>query len=248
MKKYLSFIFILLVFIFVDCKDENRAVKEFSLRLGEILESNDVGAILDVYPTADTTQIPMLSFDKDRIKIFPESDGTYKINYGNGAYAIVRHGYDDAFEVIESRGIYGPDTHGVMIEESTDLIGENSKEKSSNSQESVKDFVARFKKNIKAGKWTDAGWKGDSGDCFIYLSNLNSFPVEGKDYYITFKFEYQFEGGADMYSENCKKNGKDIPAGGKAKFTHFYTDDCGPEKVKIHFTLTDQQIYEKYKR
>lgn len=244
MKKLFNLVLIVFLGLsFIGCgKSDADAVKEFAVRFGNMVESHDDIAISDVYPNADLSSPYSMEFDESRIEIFPEGDNRYTIKYGNGASVTVRVGLENAVEVIGSEGIFNEKSPKQETEVAVgDEATVNDVDKS--------EFVAQFKKNIKAdSEWEDDGWNDNdnSGNCHIYVNNKNSFPVDGSDYYITFKYEYLYEMGADMYSETVKKNGKELPANGKAKFTHYYTDDCGPLDVKVKFNLTDDQIYNKY--
>lgn len=114
------------------------------------------------------------------------------------------------------------------------------------SESDKKAFASKFKKNVKAGAWNDAGWKDSEnyGNCYVNVTNKNNVRIDGSDYYITFKYAYQFAPG--MHEEKITQKGKDLSANGKQKFSYHYTDDCSPEKVTVHWNLTDDQIYDKY--
>lgn len=111
----------------------------------------------------------------------------------------------------------------------------------------VKAFASRLKSNVKAGLWEDVAWYDDEnyGICAVKVTNKNSFPIDGGDYYITYTYEYLYGEGM-MKPEHHSQQGKSLPAGGSQKFKHEFTDDCGPTWVKVHFNLSDRQLYDKY--
>lgn len=115
-------------------------------------------------------------------------------------------------------------------------------------QSEIDAFATKLKNNIKKSEWVDYGWVDaeNYGNCCMTLTNNNDFTIDGSDYYISFKYEYLYAEG--MHSENCTKPGKTMTSGGKAKFTHHYTDDCGPTAVSVKFNLSNRQLYDKYHR
>lgn len=257
MKKLLLFsICVMSIVLFSQCRANKKSssgssedvVMEFAQEFGKMAKSGDISGIKAVYGGKETVRSASLDYDPENIEIFPEDDDKYKIKYGNGAYIIVRLGLNDALEVIDSEGIINTEELRSAADE-TAVKSTPEKDMGKASDDAAKKFASNFKKNVKAdSNWKDAGWHDSQnyGDVYIYVNNKNSVPVDGSDYYITYKYEYLYEGGASMHSENCKQNGKTISAGGKQKFTHHYTDDCGPLKVKVNFKLTDKQIYDKY--
>ena len=123
----------------------------------------------------------------------------------------------------------------------TDECSESTAEQASKTEQ-----INRFKKNVRpaSSRWTDAGWGNDVGKCYIYIVNNNPVAIDASDYYITFRYAYQY--GKGVYEEKVTLKGQRIAAKGKTRFNYHYTDDCCPEKVTVHFKLSDAQIYNKY--
>ena len=250
--------FLLLILFLTGCggNSQERAVEDFAKKFGMMAKYGDVNGVKDVSGIKGEINSVSLDYDENKIKIFPQGDDRYKINYGNGAYIVVTVGLHDAIEVIESEGIINGSNNSedskAIAEQSASNIDNTSNSpqsvqaNSTADEEAIKKFAAAFKNNVKAEKdWTFG--KPDSynsGSTSIYVKNSNGKEVDGSDYYISFKYEYDYAEG--MYSEDVKQNGKNISANGKAKFTYHYTDDCSPRPVKVHFKLTDKQIYDKY--
>ena len=259
MKK--SLLFILLTVFLMGCGGDSKekAVEDFAKKFGMMAKYGDVNGIKEVSSLKEDIKSASLDYNEANISIFPQGDDKYKISYGHGAYIIVCVGLHDAIEVIDSQGIFTTSEPSAAVPsvteaaESTPVSEENaavSKEpapaKSAPDEATIKKFATTFKNNVVADKqWyfgnPDAN---NSGSTSINVKNNNNKTVDGSDYYITFKYEYDY--AEDMYSENVKQNGKTIPSKGKAKFTYHYTDDCSPGTVKVHFKLTDKQIYDKY--
>ena len=262
-KKILGIIaFGFIILIMTGCAEGNKsadsdtpedAVTAFAQHFGEMVNNNDIVGVRNVYDTNGTINSLNGNLNLDEIEIFPEEGGKYKIKYGAGKNIVINVGLNNAIEVVESQGIVNigsaaAETVSASVETPTARVETTDAPKVSD-EAAIKKFASQFKKNVKAdSRWSDGGWNESkySGTAYIYVRNNNSVPVDASDYYITYKYEYLYEMGADMYSENCKQKGKEIPAKGKAKFTHHYTDDCGPLAVKVHFNLSDKQIYDKY--
>lgn len=254
MKKLSHFLFsVAVVLLLTGCiekreKSNDAVVTEFAEEFGKLAQSGDLMKIKEYYPSATSATSATLSYNSADISIFPEDNGEYTIKYGQGASIRVRLGLNGAVEVVNSSGIFTfggtPTGEGVASESSVAAA------EAAAPQESVDDFASRLKKNIKVGDWEASGpfhtddVNGDYGDCVVKVTNKNSFTIDGSDYYLSFSYEYLY--AKDMYKEKVKKDGKTISAGGSTSFKYHYTDDCGPLRPKVHFKLTNQQLYDKY--
>lgn len=108
MKRYWWSAFIAIAFVaMVSCQNsEEKAVREFGIHFGEMVQNGDKQGIKDVYSGVVDYDESHLTFYRDKVDIFPEGDGKYKVRYGDGAYIIVRTGLNGAMEVVESGGIF----------------------------------------------------------------------------------------------------------------------------------------------
>lgn len=91
------------------CKPKNsdeELVRDFGVKFGEMIQNKDANGVKSVYSEAGDIENTKLVFHRDKIDIFPEDDGKYKIRYEDGAYIIVKRGLNDAFEVVSTNGIY----------------------------------------------------------------------------------------------------------------------------------------------
>lgn len=106
-------------------------------------------------------------------------------------------------------------------------------------------FAAEFKHNVTFGQWEAVGEPDDNliGDAVIYLRNRNDKAVDGSDYSIKFNYTHIY---ANQVMDRVTQRGKNISAGGSAKFTYQYSDDCSPDVPRVVWNLTDVQIYDKY--
>lgn len=98
---------------FVGCKSkgniDEELVRDFGVKFGEMIQNKDENGVKSVYSEAGDIENTKLVFHRDNIDIFPEDDGKYKIRYDDGAYIIVKRGFNDAFEVVSTNGIYHDD-------------------------------------------------------------------------------------------------------------------------------------------
>lgn len=85
---------------------KDKALMEFAVKFGEMVQNKDQAGVKDVYADAGDVNTANLKFNRDDIDIFPEEDGLYKIRYGNGAFIIVKVGLNNAMEVVKSEGIF----------------------------------------------------------------------------------------------------------------------------------------------
>ena len=108
MKKHTLYcLLIAVICVMAGCgKSEKKAVKEFGVHFGEMVQNNDEKGIRNVYPDLGDYSSSHLKFYRDKVAIFEEDDGLYKVRYGDGAYIIVKTGLDGAMEVVESKGIF----------------------------------------------------------------------------------------------------------------------------------------------
>lgn len=139
------------------------------------------------------------------------------------------------------------DTSEVMAEE---VIEAEELPSSEPTEEEISEFVKEFRKNLKFSEWIDDGWEAEeenSGVCHLNITNNNPVEIDGDDYYISFRYEYLYAEGV-YEGETVKKSGVTIAPGNKGRINYFYTDDCGPLKPKVHFKMTDRQLYDKYHR
>ena len=247
--RIIFFISILVLIMVVSCANpEHEAVKGFAKKFERAMKDNDIETLREMYPNKDVSNPALFTFYDSEPEIFPLEPNKYKVKYGSLGHIIVRVGLDNAMEIEDSEGMFDV-VYEVTESPTAEPASYDETEEDTSDSESKKQFVAEFKKNIKADKqWKDAGWHDNDnyGDCYIYINNRNNFPVDASDYYITFKYEYLYEGGATIHSEKVRQEGKYLSSNGKAKFTHYYTDDCGPLDVKVNFKLSDDQIFDKY--
>lgn len=234
-----------LIFILTGCaskhEDQHNGIEEFAETFGEYAKQGNMEEIRKVCPEAAQWNGVSLNYNADNIEIFPEGENVYTIKYGPDASIKVREGLNNAMEVIETMGIFnGGELNGDNDSPATETYS------TSASSEDISAFAKKLKKNVTTGDWQDGGWHDadNYGDCYMNVRNKNSFAIDGSDYYITFKYEYLY---GDMYDpQRITKDGKNINAGGAAKFTYTYSDDCSPTEVSVKFRLSDRELYDKY--
>ena len=247
LKSFTALLAVVCMILFSGCSghSESDTVQDFAIRFGELAQQGNLSAIRDVCPEAANATAVALSFNPEKVEIFPEDEHEYTIKYGNGASIRIRVGLSDAVEVINTTGILtlSGEAPGAKVAKAETVKAAPAEP----SKEEMKAFAKRLKANVVAGNWTDAGWNDadNCGTCVVSVKNRNSFAIDAADYYITYKYEYLYGEGM-MTPENVRKNGKTIAANGSAQFRHHYTDDCGPTIVTVHFNLSDEQLYKKY--
>lgn len=87
-------------------QSKEKAILEFGIHFGEMVQNEDAQGIKSVYPDVGTYTGSHLKFYRDKIDIFEEGEDKYKVRYGDGAYIIVKIGVNDAMEVVSSQGIF----------------------------------------------------------------------------------------------------------------------------------------------
>lgn len=95
--------------------DKEQALMEFAIKFGEMVQNKDADGVKAVYSDAGNINTAHLTFYRDEIDIFPESDNQYKIRYSKGAYIIVKVGLNNAMEVVKSEGIFDNNTSSKNI-------------------------------------------------------------------------------------------------------------------------------------
>lgn len=108
------------------CKDSSKekAVMDFAINFGEMVQNNDANGIRAVYSGDGDVNNAHLTFYRDKIDIFPEGVDKYKVRYGDGAYIIVKIGLNNAMEVIDSKGIFESKNANLKGRGSNELITE----------------------------------------------------------------------------------------------------------------------------
>lgn len=206
MKKLISgAVLLLCILVISGCKDsKEKAIMDFAVNFGEMVKEKDVQGIKDVYPDVGEIRSMYLNFDKNKIDIFPEGKGKYKIRYGNGAYILVRTGLNDAIEVTGSEGIFENGAPAVAKEETVKEIpapaptpkpaptpapvvsnsvfnnGSNVLNGSFNYQGAEYGFIISFNYNTSTGRVSNAVYKA-TGYGGGSTNKINSMVISGNE-------------------------------------------------------------------
>lgn len=184
MKKFLiAALFLGCMLTFTDCKkiksdSKEEVLMEFAEKFGEMAENNNIRGIKDVYPDAGDIKEAYLNFNKDKIEIFPEGDGKYKIKYGGGASIVVRTGLNDAVEVLSTEGIL------EMNDEKKAEAKKETPKKEVKKKEVVEDDDDDYEPVHRSSLFSDG-----------YNSMSGSFHFQGADYGFIITFNYNSRTG-----------------------------------------------------
>lgn len=142
--------------------DKEQALMEFAVKFGEMIQNKDIDGIKEVYSDAGNINTAHLTFYRDEIDIFPESDNLYKIRYSKGAYIIVKVGLNNAMEVVKSDGIF----------DNTNYSKNNSSRRSNNV------VVAPLNKNrdVSTSRLPDYDWLS-----YEYVSDYDLEKMNGSE-------------------------------------------------------------------
>lgn len=169
MKKLLYAILMLTLAISVgSCKkSEEKKVLNFGIYFAEMVQNNDTRGIRQVYPDVGNYESAHLSFSPDRVDVFRQGDGVYKVRYDDGAYIIVRTGLKGAMEVLESEGIFSKSSKsGSSSKRSTNSAfndGHNTLDGSFNYKGAEYGFYITFDYDTSTGTVTGAHYKAKNG-------------------------------------------------------------------------------------
>lgn len=107
-------------------------------------------------------------------------------------------------------------------------------------------FARKVLSNLIAGDWeAGASDENGQGNCYATITNNNSFPVDGSDYYISYTYDYIWSDPPQV-QERIKKKGSTIGPGSSINCMYYYSDDCSPSRIKLSFAISNDEVYEKY--
>lgn len=248
MKKPCLYLATLLMVLTCACS-KDKQLREFADEFTSIVKSNNLEALEKVYPEANFESVGFQDYEEPTIEKVPE-DGEYRINFGPSSWIQVRIEGDN-IEVTKSHGIAQFPEDKLNIARKTGMVNDELSDVKIQERLSDQRFFnwIKGKENIVditvggnrwiAHPYAEGGWA--IRDCEV--TNTSNMPIAGKDYSITYTWEY--ENGSDGFIPNGfkkrSKAGVDLMPGETKKVT-LKESGVKLHNVAVQLNLPQEQI------
>ncbi|MDE5665260.1 MAG: hypothetical protein K2I31_04895 [Duncaniella sp.] len=243
--------------LFTSCSDpREQKLSDFSENFARHITAGQLDSIIAIYPAAELAEEIAIDYIPDSVSISKtETEGIYRISYGNGTSILVESPENGPMAIIESRGLFKYPEDKIKFATATGAIKNDiSDEKLATTMANVdnmattlfNDYVASRKNAVKNMGETitkEIEFMMDEGKGYYTLKNITDQPISGDEYSVTWKYTYMGMGHEEVTRKI--EPGKDIPANGTVRLNFSYSGHSFPEIQAITMNTPSQESFFK---
>ena len=233
------------------CNSNEKKALEFSKELEGYVKGNNLEWLKTVYPTADFDSIGFANYVEPQVGESPEK-GLIRIDFGESAWIDLKAKEDGGFEIVNSYGLAQFPAEKFKLAQETGMITPGLDDVEIQKRMNDRRYFTWLKNKanniveIKPGpmKWipdyySEGGWTS----CVCQLTNTTQSPISGKDYIITYTYEYETcsDGSSPNGFANAKKPGVDLNPG-ETKSMTIKQGAVGLHNIAVQMNLPETQL------
>lgn len=229
-------------------------VKIFAEDFGRKAAANQLDSVRLLYPGAAKADSLSLTFNADSIKIEETATpGTFVVTYSPLASMTIKRSEQDSITVVDTKGLFAYPKARIDSARKTGQYADSlpDSELAARMNDSLfveflaKNFQRELSKNVRATSMRNQGtpmYGNEFVTAAARVSNSLSKQIDGRDYIYVYIREYPH----NMIEEAESEGGKNIPAGGSARYETWAQGNVWVKGGRIKWKLSPKQLYEKY--